>query len=273
MKKTLWLFIAMMICILSLTSCFHTHEWEDPTCFNPKTCIDCGETEGEPLEHMWIEPTCVNVKYCSVCGYEEGEALGHDWDRATCTEPKQCSICGQTEGEPLFHKWVDATCTSAAYCSRCYTTSGTPIDHNWTKAKSNTPSECLNCGEMRPLDLPKSGKVFTGANLNRGSKLKIKSSSEKSCYIKLKNTRGKDVFSFFVRAGETVNMSVPQDNFYVYFSYGTDWYGTEHLFGPKTTYTKDDELLNFKKYTWEYTLYPTQNGNFKETPIDAEEFK
>lgn len=125
---------------------------------------------------------------------------------------------------------------------------------------------------MEPLELPASGTVFIGRELSCESSLTINSKSDKSCYIKLKNAHAEDVYSFFVQAGDSIAVPVPVGQFYVYFSYGSNWYGTEHVFGPETTYAKDDELLDFENYYWEYTLYPTANGNFTETPIDPNEF-
>ena len=125
---------------------------------------------------------------------------------------------------------------------------------------------------MEPLPLPKSGKVFLGSTLDCGSSLTIKSSSNQACYIKLKNANKSDVFSFFVRAGEEVEVPVPEGKYYVYFAYGTDWYGPKYLFGSETSCSKDDELLDFSAYYFEYPLYPVTNGNFSETPIDLSEF-
>ena len=110
------------------------------------------------------------------------------------------------------------------------------------------------------------------ADLELTSELTIRSASGESCYIKLKDSAGNDVFSFFVRAGDSITVAVPSGYFYVFFAYGDEWYGPESLFGPDTTYGKDDELCDFENYTWEYTLYPTYDGNFSETPISADEF-
>lgn len=30
---------------------FHTHKWKKATCTKPKTCKECGATEGDPLGH------------------------------------------------------------------------------------------------------------------------------------------------------------------------------------------------------------------------------
>lgn len=171
------------------------------------------------------------------------------------------------------HKWVPATCTEPKTCSRCGETSGVAKGHQYnTPANNNTPAICSFCGEMKPLSLPATGQVFIGKNKDCYSSLTIRSSSSESCYIKLKDAYGNDAFSFFVRAGTTVEVDVPEGKFYVYFAHGTDWYGTDLLFGPNTTYSKDDELLDFTQYSWEYTLYPVSNGNFSETPISEDEF-
>ena len=175
-----------------------------------------------------------------------GCACNHEWRNATCTEPKTCAKCGETEGAPLGHAWTEAT--------------------------STTPATCLVCYEMQALPLPASGQVFIGADKNCDSYLTISCSSSKSCYIKLKDESKNDVFSFFVRAGDSVEVPVPAETLYAYFSYGTDWYGPEYLFGARTIYSMDDEPLDFYNYTYEYTLEPVVDGNFSETPIDADDF-
>ena len=119
---------ALFVLVLSGCSCKH-ETWLDATCTTPKTCADCGETEGEALGHQWIDATCTEPKTCSVCGETEGKALGHKWVDATCTEPKTCSVCGETEGKALGHtpgEWtigIEATKDKKGlkrqYCSIC----------------------------------------------------------------------------------------------------------------------------------------------------------
>lgn len=202
-----------------------------------------------------------------------GNSHEHDWKDATCYSPKTCADCGETEGDVRGHMWLDATCEKAKHCFYCGKTEGIATGHMWLGGSDTTAAKCLSCGEMQPLALPASGKVFIGSDLYRGSEITIDSASDRSCYVKLKGSSGVDVFSFFVRAGDKVTVDVPKGYYYVYFSYGTDWYGTEELFGDGTTYTKDDELLDLENYTCTYTLYPTADGNFSETPVDESEFK
>ena len=83
-----------------------SHEWNDATCTEPKTCSKCGETEGEPLGHTEevipaVAPTCTETgltegKKCSVCGeitvqQQVVDALGHDFAEGTCTR------CGEKD--------------------------------------------------------------------------------------------------------------------------------------------------------------------------------
>lgn len=75
MKKYLCLIFALIM-VLGLCACGHKHTWVEATCTEPKTCSECGETEGEPL--------------------------GHDWIEATLTEPMKCSRCGITQGQPYI---------------------------------------------------------------------------------------------------------------------------------------------------------------------------
>lgn len=86
---------------MTLTACGHEHTWTEATCTEPKTCSECGETEGEALGHTWAEATCEAPKTCSICGTTEGEALSHTLTDANYQEAAVCTVCGETVGEPL----------------------------------------------------------------------------------------------------------------------------------------------------------------------------
>lgn len=104
MKRYTLIAIALTCCITPLLmGCSHEHAWVAATCTEPKTCEECGETEGDPLGHSWEEATCKTPKTCSVCGATEGKALGHDWIEATHEKPKTCARCGKTRGDVLLY--------------------------------------------------------------------------------------------------------------------------------------------------------------------------
>lgn len=123
-----------------------------------------------------------------------------------------------------------------------------------------------------PVPEPKTGEVLFGHKYIDASQITVTASQDASCVVKLKTAGKIDKLSFYVRAGETATVGVPDTDLYVYFASGETWYGEDLLFGENTHYSKDKRLLDFYEYTWSYTLYPVTNGNFSETPIDAEEF-
>lgn len=112
-----------------------------------------------------------------------------------------------------------------------------------------------------------------GNNYYDESEITVTASDTNACVVKLKNRSGVTRLSFYVRAGDTVTVGVPCEFLYVYFATGDVWYGNEHMFGKHTEYSMDDNILDFSEYTWEYTLYPVNDGNFSETPIDEHKFK
>lgn len=128
MKRKILILALALACVLTLSACGCKHEtWLDADCVTPKTCADCGETEGTPLGHSWLAATCLTPKTCEVCGETDGEALGHSWTDADCENPKTCQSCGETEGEALGHDWQDATTEQPKTCLTCGATEGDRI--------------------------------------------------------------------------------------------------------------------------------------------------
>lgn len=128
MRRNIIFTLLIALCILTLSACGCKHEtWNDADCVTPKTCAECGETEGAPLGHSWLAATCETAKTCEVCGEVDGEALGHSWVEATCTDPKTCTTCALTDGEALGHTWEEATTETPKTCTTCAQTEGERI--------------------------------------------------------------------------------------------------------------------------------------------------
>lgn len=127
---------------------------------------------------------------------------------------------------------------------------------------------------LKPVSMPASGTILSGTETKYRSEITIKASYGSSHVVSLKTTSGEERVSFFVQSGDTVTIGVPNEKLYVYFASGETWYGYGKglMFGEDTVYSKDDEILDFSKYTWEYTLHPVTNGNFSETPSSENEF-
>lgn len=69
--------------MLILIGCGHSHSWKEADCVTPRTCVNCGEIEGEALGHTWKTATCTTAKTCSSCNAIESDILGHTWTNAT----------------------------------------------------------------------------------------------------------------------------------------------------------------------------------------------
>lgn len=102
MKKKISVIALALCCLLVLSGCCFHSEWYAANCTTPKTCVKCGETEGEALGHTWVDADCTTPKTCSACHLTEGEALGHNWVDATTEAPKTCTNCSATEGERII---------------------------------------------------------------------------------------------------------------------------------------------------------------------------
>lgn len=125
------------------------HEWQLANCEEPATCSRCGATKGEALGHQWTGATCETAKHCEICGKVDGEPNGHIWMDATCDKPRTCAICGKTEGSATGkHDWEDATCEAPKTCKTCGKTDGEPLGHQWAEATVNMPAVCERCGEI-----------------------------------------------------------------------------------------------------------------------------
>ena len=125
----------------------------------------------------------------------------------------------------------------------------------------------------RPIQKPASGTILTGGEYY-GSEITVHADSSYDYVVLLKDSNEVVLLAFYVQAGDSVTVSVPDERLYVYFASGKYWYGYGKglMFGEDTDYSKDDHIKNFAKYTYEYTLYPVTDGNFSETPSNEDEF-
>ena len=148
-KNVITALLVLFCCTLSACGCKHT--WDNATCQTPKTCSQCGATEGDVAEHQWTDATCVAPRTCTVCGETEGEPLPHNWMPATCTAPKTCVSCGAFEGDALGHKWEPATCTSPKICSVCKDQEGEPLAHSVPEYETTADPSCTAEGQGKGI--------------------------------------------------------------------------------------------------------------------------
>ncbi len=97
MKSKVMAVAVLISGVISMCGC-HSHEYSEATCTQPKTCIGCGETEGEALPHLFSNATCTKPKTCKKCGATEGSATGHSVSIGACPE------CGTIINADVLYK-------------------------------------------------------------------------------------------------------------------------------------------------------------------------
>ena len=126
---------------------------------------------------------------------------------------------------------------------------------------------------LKPVQRPSTGTILDGCEYYE-SEISVTADGNNDYVVTLKDAVDRSYVSFYVRAGETATIGVPSEYLYVYFASGKNWYGYGKglMFGEDTSYSKDDEYLDFVEYSWEYTLTPVYDGNFSESPSSENEF-
>ena len=103
MRKTICSLISCLLMCVLLTGCGDNHEhiWSDATCQSPKTCTECGATEGTTLPHeygLWGNPEkdstgqWVHSRTCIICADKQTEQ----------TEGKNYGSAGFVEGNTVI---------------------------------------------------------------------------------------------------------------------------------------------------------------------------
>ncbi len=167
MKRLVIILSLLILSLLFLASCEHSHEfgeWEtvtEPTCaeagIKKRTC-ECGETQSEKiatLDHEIqfinpIDPTCsvdgaTNGTYCKKCGSfikapdvipAEHKYRTHIETYPSCVSQGinvyTCTVCYSSKAESieaLGHNWKEATCTAPSRCERCLAENSLPLGH------------------------------------------------------------------------------------------------------------------------------------------------
>ncbi|MBR2571639.1 MAG: SEL1-like repeat protein [Clostridia bacterium] len=164
----------------------HVHTWRDATCTEPKTCGECGATEGKALGHQWDGGTVIQEANCRTIGVKS----------------YTCTVCGAVRDEripkdPANHTGGtetkgrrDATCTADGYtgdtcCKSCgeLIVRGSAIPaagHQWDEGTVIQEATCQSfgiesfvcriCGTTRNEVIQKDPSNHTGGTETRFAK-------------------------------------------------------------------------------------------------------
>lgn len=138
-------------------------------------------------------------------------------------------------------------------------------------ATQNTYTPTDPDANLTPKTLPQNGKVLNGSEGGYAG-VKVTASYGENAYVKVKDAQGKTVVGFFVRAGSTAQVYVPEGTYTVQFAMGDTWYGKKKCFGSKTAYGQDEGVSLGYGDLITYTLQKTTSGNFSMQSLDESQF-
>lgn len=119
--------------------------------------------------------------------------------------------------------------------------------------------------------LPENGAILDGVSDGYAG-VGINASPEENVYVKIKDPSGYTVVGFFVTAGSSAEVYVPEGTYSAQFASGTTWYGPNDCFGSKTSYGQDDNLVLGYGEMVTYTLELSPSGNFSLGQLNGAEF-
>lgn len=149
-------------------------------------------------------------------------------------------------------------------------------ESTWLSQRTEELRQYIGKISYKPLPLPKTGS-FSKA-INGEAPLKIKTAYRSNYFLKIVDANhGKEVSSYFIRGGDTLDVDVPLGSYKIKYASGSIWYGKKYLFGEETQYTQVDGVLDFSFDGESYLGHSIEliqqiNGNLKTTDIDKAEF-
>lgn len=106
--------------------------------------------------------------------------------------------------------------------------------------------------------------------------------SDYDACLKLESVKDPDKYTlFYVRAGETFTVYVPDGSYIVKYTTGDYWFGSDSMFGRNASYSQADDIFTFETtsdggYIYydsiTITLYSVVDGNLETEDISADDF-
>ncbi len=126
--------------------------------------------------------------------------------------------------------------------------------------------------------LPYNGEIRDYSYSEKIAPLNIKTSYGANYLVKLKDAYNKEtIMTIFIIGGNEITVNVPLGSFEITYASGNKWYGYDYLFGKETSYSKANEIFNFRNTGYQisgYTisLYRVSNGNLNTLYINQSQF-
>lgn len=130
---------------------------------------------------------------------------------------------------------------------------------------------CHRAAEMPPyprLDEPETGILSGGGS---GTLVTLETSG-KSVYVKFLDSGGKTAITAYIRAGDSLEIQLPQGDYSMRYARGEVWYGQEYLFGPKGVYGQGTVPVENAGFQHTVKLYTVEEGNLATYAVSLEDF-
>ena len=122
MTRKLSVLIIVLALAMLFTGCCKHEVWTEANCTTPRTCVECGEVDGEALGHIWQPRTTEVPETCSRCSETRGERIITDPRFTTAstidyygTWKGHSSISGQLVDEDLHYLTMPVDVTMTLY--------------------------------------------------------------------------------------------------------------------------------------------------------------
>lgn len=152
-------------------------------------------------------------------------------------------------------------------------------DNNQPSTEKPTNQKTTSAFSQPIQPLPQTGDN-TASFSNGVSPLSIKTSLSGGYhyFVKIVDVISqRELGSYFIRSGGMLEIKVPVGTYEIRYASGKQWYGTGHLFGPETAYSKAESLFNFSFDGYQYSGYTIelimqQNGNLRTSGIQPSQW-
>lgn len=146
--------IILIFILLFATHVICFHNWQEATCYKPKTCTICGDTEGSPLGHTVEEWTTDVEPTCSQPGEEHGSCIrcGIEISRSIATIAHIPGEWKVTKDYSISSYGTVIPGTQTQYCSVCGAEMGTKeYTTELTMSQTNALRQAANYLDYMPF--------------------------------------------------------------------------------------------------------------------------
>lgn len=125
------------------------------------------------------------------------------------------------------------------------------------------------------LPTPATGTFDTHSGVYRDTAIVVRTrAGSMHVLAKIETLAGETVTKAFIQAGDQWRFNLPLGTYVLKTAVGSTWYGEATNFGPRTAYSRADDVFPLRQRGEEWTveLIPQRDGNLTQTSIPASSF-